>query len=832
MKHTLLLFPLLLLTLFSSAQMGERIEIGDPHSETAVLQADRTKSTFKIDGSLDEEAWKNADQYFEGFFTQSSPQNGEPASEPSIVKVLYTDYAIYVGAELIDKDPAGIQRELGLRDERNINADLFAVGFDTYYKRQNAFVFQVSASNVQSEFYLTFDDDDPNWNAIWKSKARITDTGWIVEMEIPFVSLRFPKAEIQTWGLNFMRRIQRFQEESYWHPVDPNINGIVNQFGTLNGLTNLKPPIRLQFIPYISGYMVHDEVNGWNQSVTGGMDFKYGINESFTLDVSLIPDFGQVRSDNLVLNLTPFEVRFDENRPFFTEGTEIFNRGEMFYSRRVGATAELITEEVGEHEDIISTPSEAPLLNATKLSGRTQSGLGIGFFNAITNHNYATVRDSLTGEERLVQADPLTNFNMIVLDKNLKNNSNIAFANTSVIRGDGGYDATVTGTDFSFFDKNNKFNVNGLVNVSQILSTQGGGAGTNSDVGYKYNLEVGKVSGNWQYSLERNVESHNFNPNDMGFLRAANEISHSAEIGYQVNEPVGIFNRFKLEISAQYTQLQFPREFEQAEIEFSGDATFKNFWSAGIGIGGRPVDRWDHFEARTGTRLTIKPSDYNVYTWMGTDSRKRFYMSVNTGFWTRPEWGSLDNWIGFEPRFRFTNRFSVNYDGNVNWRRNERGFTTKLYDANEKLQDIIMGQRDVFTATHILNGKYSFTDRMGLSLRVRHYWSKVAYETFFALDEDGYMQTTDYKGVSMDTGENLHDRNFNTFNIDMVYTWQFAPGSSMSIVWKNFILSDSGDPTQQYFENLSNILNDSGTNSLSVRILYFFDYSQVRRALR
>jgi hypothetical protein len=578
--------------------------------------------------------------------------------------------------------------------------------------------------------------------------------------------------------------------------------------------------------------MVHDEANGWNQSVTGGMDFKYGINESFTLDVSLIPDFGQVRSDNLVLNLTPFEVRFDENRPFFTEGTEIFNRGEMFYSRRVGATAGLITGEVGENEEIISTPNEAPLLNASKLSGRAPNGLGIGFFNAITNHNYATVRDSITGEERSVQADPLTNFNMIVLDKNLKNNSNIAFANTSVIRGDGGYDANVTGTDFSFFDKKNTFNINGLVNISQIYTPQEDGAGTNADVGYKYNLEVGKVSGNWQYSLERNVESHNFNPNDMGFLRAANEISHSAEVGYQVNEPVGIFNRYRIELNAQYTQLQFPREFEEAEIGFNGNAQFKNFWSTGIGIGVKPVDRWDHFEARTGTRVTIKPGDYNLYTWLGTDSRKRFFVNVNTGFWHRPEWNSLDNWVGFGPRFRFSNRFSMNYDANLNWRRNERGFATKLYDSGGNLQDIIMGQRDIFTTTHILNGKYSFTDRMGLSLRVRHYWTKVEYEQFFALDEQGYMQQTDYKGLSTETSEKLHDANFNAFNIDMVYTWQFAPGSAMSVVWKNSILNFSNDPSQQYFENLSNILNDTGTNSLSVRILYFFDYSQVRRALR
>ena len=768
MKHSIYFLLIFLFPLLTTAQIKN-------------LEAERIQDEPKIDGFLDDACWQNAAHYFEGYFTQSSPNNGEPASEPSKVMVMYTDYAIYVAAELKDSNPDGIQRELGLRDENNINADLFAIGFDTYHKRQNAFVFQMSASNVQSEFYVTGGDDDPNWNAIWRGKAKITETGWQVEMEIPLVSLRFPKTDIQTWGLNFMRRIQRYQEESYWNPVDPNIDGIVNQFGTMSGIQHIKPPLRLQFIPYISSYMIHDQDNGWNRSITGGMDVKYGINESFTWDISLIPDFGQVRSDNLVLNLTPFEVRFDENRPFFTEGTEIFNRGNMFYSRRVGASAGLITGEIKEHEQLRSRPSEAPLLNATKLSGRNQKGLGLGFFNAITNRNFATVVDTLTGESRHVQADPLTNFNMIVLDKNLKNNSNIAFANTSVIRGDGGYDANVTGTDFSFSDKTNTYRVSGGGNLSQIYSKNESNPSAEADLGYAYYLELGKVSGNWQYNVGRNVESHNYNPNDMGFLRASNEISHWASLNYQKNEPTKTFNRYFIGSQITYTQLQFPKAFEMAEIEFNSNAAFKNFWSIGGGVGIRPIARHDHFEARTGTRVTIKPGDYNVFGWFGTDSRKKFYLSMNTGFWQRPAWESFDNWIGLNPRFRFNNRFSMDFDSNINWRRKERGFTTRLYDGEGNLQDIIIGNRNIVTSTHILNSKYSFTDRMGLSLRVRHYWSKVEYLDFYTLDEAGHLQETPYTGTSA-LGESLHNANFNAFNIDMVYTWQFAPGSSMSIV--------------------------------------------------
>jgi hypothetical protein len=822
-----ILFPYLIFAQLGGGERGTT----RPHRSTAEMQAVRITDAPRIDGTLDDACWQNLGAAFEGYFTQAAPDNGQPSLQPSRVMIAYTDYAIYVGAELFDDNPEGIQKEFGLRDQGGLNTDLFSVGFDTYYKRQNAFIFQVSAANVQSDIYITPEDEDENWNAIWQSRTRIHDKGWTVELEIPLVSLRFPKTPEQVWGLNFMRRIQRFQEEAYWHPVDPNINGFVNQFGTLRGLQDIKPPLRLQFIPYVSSYLESDGENGWSSNFNGGMDFKYGINESFTLDVSLIPDFGQVLSDNVVLNLSPFEVRFDENRPFFTEGTELFNRGSMFYSRRVGAGAGLITEAMGEHEVVTYQPQTAPLLNAAKLSGRNRKGLGIGFFNALTNHNFATVKDTLTGEERQVQADPLTNYNMLVIDQNLPNNSNIAFANTNVTRWDGGPDANVTGTDFSFFDKTNTYNVRGSGRLSQIIRRHSDTGELDVDLGYRYFLRLGKVSGKFQYSLERMVESYNFNPNDLGFLRAPNEISHELGLSYQRNEPIGIFNRYSSWFGISHTQLQNPREFEELQLEVGVDGTFRNFWNLGMEVSASPVDRWDHFEARTGTRVFIKPPSHRVSTWLGTDDRKQFRLNMNAGVWQRPAWNQIDNWLGLRPRFRFSDRFSVDYDLNMNWRRREIGFATKLFTSEGALQDIIMGERYVFTATNILNGKYSFSDLMGLTLRVRHYWSKVRYVDLFALDEQGYLQPTDYTGYD-DAGESLHDANFNAFNIDMVYTWQFALGSTMSIVWKNSIYTLGNNTAPGFVENLGNTLTAPGVNSISIRILYLFDYSRVRRLLK
>ncbi|MFK7924728.1 MAG: DUF5916 domain-containing protein [Bacteroidia bacterium] len=800
-------------------------------SNVAHLNANNTDEVPVIDGLLDEAVWQNASST-KGAFIQSSPNNGEASTSITEVIVLYNDFSIYVGAKLYDNEPNEIRAELGLRDDLERNADRFSIGFDTYLNRQNAFLFMVTAAGVQADAYATPSDEDFNWNAVWSSAVAMTDFGWSVEIEIPYSALRFPKKEVQSWGVNFGRVVKRYQEESYWHPINPNLNGVVNQFGTLDGLEGIKPPLRLQLTPYVTGYLQKEPgQNVWGTSLTGGMDLKYGINESFTLDMSLIPDFGQVRSDNVVLNLSPYEVRFDENRPFFTEGTELFNtRGNQFYSRRVGEVHGL-EPTLGEDEILTGgAPGIAPLVNATKVSGRTKSGLGIGFFNAVTNRSYATARDTLNGNEREVVVDPLTNFNVVVFDQNLRNNSNISVLNTNVSRTDGGRNANVTGGAYSFFDKTNTWNIAGTMGLSQIWQKEDGETGNQPDVGYAYSVEVGKVSGNWQFQLERQVESDNYQINDMGFLRAPNEVSHGLEFGYRKNEPFWKLNSFSSEIEVFHMQTFLPREFDNMSLSWSTDATWNNFWNTGFGIGGNPMESQNHFEARTPGYIFRKAKSYRLYAYASTDSRKQFQLSGNTGFWQRPEWEQTDTWMSLNPRFRVNNKLTLNHNIFLMKRRAEIGYVKRFAQANDDWQ-IIMGRRDVFNVTNLFTTSYTFNQMMGLNLRIRHYWSKVDYNDFYDLSRDGYLLETDYNGINTD-GVEIDDTNFNAFNIDLVYNWQFAPGSFLSLVWKNQIYTFGNDISPAYFENLAETWRSPQQNSLSLRVIYFLDYFNVQRALK
>src|SRR5688572_27463067 len=337
----------------------------DGHAQSKSTHAIKVANAPKIDGVLDDEAWLDAPAA-NGFIT-NTPSFGNQASDSTSVKIIYDNTAIYIGAHLYG-NPKQIRKQFTPRDqERLADVDNFAVFIDSYLDRQNAFQFLVTSRNVQSDARVSANVIPQNgvfgelsWDAVWESKVSILETGWSVEILIPLSSLRFSNKRAGEWGIQFRRFSRKDNESSFWNPVNPNISGFVNQFGIVDGFENIVPPLRLSFSPYVSGgYRETPTIssgtkNEWLKS--GGMDVKYGISESFTLDATLIPDFGQVISDNVINNISPFEIQFRENRPFFTEGTELFNKADIFYSRRVGR------EPTG-YQDVIDSVGSGSLSN-------------------------------------------------------------------------------------------------------------------------------------------------------------------------------------------------------------------------------------------------------------------------------------------------------------------------------------------------------------------------------------------------------------------------------------------------------------------------------------
>jgi len=306
--------------------------------------------TPEIDGRLDDAVWALAEVITD--FTQRDPNEGEPASERTEAWVLYDDGALYVGIRAYDSEPDKIVGQLTRRDQHS-ESDWLAVSIDSYCDRRTAFEFAVNPAAVERDKYL-FDDtnEDDSWDAVWDVATRIDEDGWTAEFRIPFSQLRFSEALEQVWGFNIERIIQRKNETAQWKPIPKDASGWVSEYGELAGIQGIEPPRRLEVLPYVVGQQALTPKQPGNPFETGseftgslGADVRYGLTNSLTLNLTLNPDFGQVEADPSVVNLSAFETFFEEKRPFFLEGSNIFrfpvsslNGGfeQLFYSRRIG----------------------------------------------------------------------------------------------------------------------------------------------------------------------------------------------------------------------------------------------------------------------------------------------------------------------------------------------------------------------------------------------------------------------------------------------------------------------------------------------------------------
>lgn len=800
-------------------------------AQTKTLKAVKTSQVPRIDGDLSDAAWTNA-PIADGFI-QNFPSFGTPGANKTIVKLLYDNSAIYIGAYLYD-DPSLIRRQLTVRDgELRQDVDYFSVFLDTYNDDQNGFQFLVTSANVQSDARMGSNLDldfgeygDKTWEAVWESKVAMRPDGWVVEMRIPYISLRFSKSDQQTWGLNFLRHTRRTNETSFWNPVNPSVNGFVNQFGNLEGLENIEPPLRLSFSPYLSaGFRSSPQGSTFKNEFlrSGGMDVKYGINESFTLDATLIPDFGQVVSDNVINNLSPFEVKFTENRPFFTEGTELFNKAGLFYSRRVGATPSRYGEikywaDTSSVYDLQKNPTLTQLYNAVKFSGRNQKNFGFGVFNAVTAPAHAKVRNRMTGKDSLITTEPLANYNIIVIDKAFKGQNFITFTNTNVIRnGSRERDANVSAFNYALYSKKNVFGSIGSFQYSKIF-------GANPYDGFNASLRAGKVSGNWQYHVLGSVISDKFDPRDLGYLTNNNEVLTRAGLSYQVFQPTKNFITYVYELIAQRVQLYRPAKYARTDLAFNNLLVFKNFWDVSFNLVYNPGTTYDYFELQhTPAHYLAYPANISLSTSGSTDSRKKAFVSFGGSVARMPKLNTTSLAYQLGLRYRFSNRFTFSGSVDALYSKNNRG-----YAFMDKLNgDPLAARREIRQFSTLFSGVYNFTPRMNLTMRMRHYWSRVNFQELYAVNSDGTV-------APFPNTPDLHPyiANPNFFNIDAFLTWDFRPGSRIILAWKNWLGEEEyvdSDKYRNYIRNATRVLQLPHGNEITLRVIYFLDYNQFRR---
>lgn len=834
MKRLLIHLCILLAISYSSAQ------------EKKTLNIEKTNIAPKIDGVLDDEVWKNVEIATD--FVQYDPGMGIPAKEhqKTEVRMAYDDQAIYISAYLHEK-PEDIFKVFSPRDDFG-QADYFGVTFNPNNDAQNDIKFYVMSSGTQADIIGGSGGrrgggpgprGDRGWNAVWDSAVKHVDDGWIVEMKIPYAALRFANQEEPVWGIQFYRKFRKEGLDYSWSPIDRTVGEQGIYDGLLKGLKNITPPTRLMFYPFAS-YMAVSQKNTETVSTVGfGMDVKYGITESFTLDVTLIPDFSQAAFDKVELNLGPFEQRFDEQRQFFKEGVNLFSKGDLFYSRRVGSSPvergdvydELI-DEADEVEEVVENPSSVKMLNAIKVSGRNKNGLGIGVFNAITEKTVASIKNTkytlddndekidstITYRERVTE--PFANYNIIVLDQQFNQNSSVTFITTNVLREGHFRDANATALLVDLTDKTNTYNISAQGKMSHLNLV-----GDNS-TGFDSSLQLRKVSGTYQYGLEGRIRDDKYNVNDLGFATRNNYKNLEANFRYQTFEPRGLLNSFNIRLQGELNWRHSNNDYTGNNIEVSVNARTKSLMWIGGNIEASLGEQRDYFEPRD--QENDRFYSFNNYTsariYFFTNSNKAFSTSGNFSYGTvfDKNFDFREYQLRFGPEFRFNDKFTLEYDISYGRELGFRGYVTRL-DNDE----IIFAERDQKTVENTISGIYNFDPLNTLRLSFRNYWSTATNkENLYTLEQDG--------SQSLDVGHTITNldlnpnRNFDIWNLDLSYEWQFAPGSQLVALYRNQLFNSSSESRDSFSQSLNDLFDQDIQHTFSIKMVYFLDYNSLK----
>lgn len=624
-----------------------------------------------IDGRLDEAVWARAPVATD--FVQQEPEVGEPATERTEVRVLYDGGALYVGFRNAVRDPETLIARLARRDE-GVVSDRVSVGLDSYDDGRTAFEFAVTAAGVQQDILIYNDTfEDWNWDAVWDAATYRTDDGWTAELRIPLSQLRFRTDEgVQAWGLQFQRSIPANGEESFWAPIRPDEDRYVSRFGRLSGLRGLRAPNGLEIQPYVASRLTREPGDAADpfyspNDVAGsiGADIKYGLTSNLTLTATLNPDFGQVESDPAVVNLTDFEVFFEERRPFFLEGTDIFEYGRtrtyrtrhtptFFYSRRIGRAP---LRGFGGDSLFVDTPQQTTIAGAAKVSGKV-GGWSVGLLDAVTTSERARLLDVSVdglGEEERPLVEPWANYVAGRLKRDFRGGQTVVgglFTGVNRDMSDAAFDpllhssAYVGGLDFEHAWASRRWTLSGVGSVSRVagdparlVRTQRSSSRyfqrpdadyldldpeATSLSGYFAEVSLARTAGEyWTGSVTGSLISPGFEVNDLGFQTRADARTLTAQLNYRDRRPAPDWLRFYQLYGFTIQSWNYGGQLFDSFWALHGQMQFNNLW----GFNARVFLQPETFNDRLtrGGPIAKSPTTLNAYVQPFSDRRRSVY---------------------------------------------------------------------------------------------------------------------------------------------------------------------------------------------------------------
>ncbi|MEO1096533.1 MAG: DUF5916 domain-containing protein [Bacteroidota bacterium] len=837
------------------------------------------KESINIDGVLKEQAWLDESNEWSSKFTQRLPNEGDAPTHQTEFKICYDNQFLYVGILCKEKESNDINRWMSRRD--GYNGDWIEVIIDSYHDKRTAFSFTLSAAGVKSDKYITLNgaDEDMAWNPIWYARSRLNKKGWTAEMKIPLSQLRFSGLEGQIWGLQVQRRIHRNEELSVWQRVPQDAPGWVSEFGELRWDEPIQPQRQLELQPFVVGSINTFEKDPDNpfrdsniSSVNAGLDGKIGITNDITLDFTLNPDFGQVEADPGAIALDGFQLFFQEQRSFFIENKNVFDyrfstpitggvysTDNLFYSRRIGRSPQgSVLLEDDQYADI---PQRTTILGAVKLSGKTKNGLSFGLLESVTSQETAEISDG--SSQRI---EPLTNYLVAraLLDLNDRKTF-IGGVFTSALRSQyqetnflhqsahtGGLDFLHQWQDRNWYVGANLVMSHVAGSKESILRTQQaiphlfqrGASHVNIDssrttlTGSGGDIKIGKAgNGHIQAEVGITWRSPNLELNDIGFMREADIIQQYAGVFYRSINSFGAFRSARIGYQ-HWLNWDFEGNLNYIDWDISTEATFQNNWSTTLGFFSQP-HTYSKSLLQGGPRLSL--ADQHGFWWaLNSDSRKKLYVSYSGWTKTGPagSYDLLENNMTFnyQPLDRFRMSLSPKYT-QINHRLQ---YNESIVLEGER-HDIVsmMDQRTISLA---LRADIIINPNMAVQYYAEPFISTGEYRNFNTVanplqsyDENqlaplllsGEPEQATYE-VDINRNGNADgfignpDFSYAQFRSNLVYRWEYKPGSELYLVWSQG-MSDTSLPRDNPIASFRNqIFSRVLENTFLIKLTYRF----------
>ena len=888
------------LSLFSESTLGAQNAVQptpprlrDGTSSQATMRAARRDGDITLDGRLDEAAWLKAEASRN--FTQSWPNPGKPGTDPTEVRVVYDDHAIYVGVRAFDSRPDSIAAQLARRDVSGIYSDWIHVIIDSYYDRRTAYRFTVNPKGVMKDVANSNDNnEDANWDAVWEVATRIDSAGWVAEYRIPLSQLRFgnvPAGQERVWGWQVMRDVARKNERVAFSPWTPDGSGFVSRFGDLTGLYDLPQPQRLEVLPYASAKVTRAPGNAANPFYRKtdtrpnvGADVRYGLPKGLTLTATINPDFGQVEVDPAVVNLSAFETFFPEKRPFFLEGADVFNFGQLrrnndyggmtfFYTRRVGRSPTRFPG--GADVAYVDMPENTTIAGAAKVTGRVGPWT-VGVLNALTNEERAQVAGSDGVVDSSTAVEPMTNFFAGRVRRDFRRGQTVVGGMLTAVNRQqsplfDGYlssGAGYGGIDFEHRFRNRRYVVSGYSVQTRVNGTRGmitalqraparyyqRPDGESFDVdssrtsltGYSNALAFQK-NGDWFGSLVVKEVSPGYEINDIGFHGRVDYRSVSPFWGYQKNSRTRWAQNYFGGVWSNHTW-NFDGTSIFQSLGGSTSATFNNMWSAGLS------GNWGlaYFNDRLlrGGPVALQPAQRSVNLWFNTDSRRKVWFNpfVNYARYANDDSWNASGGVYMETRPRTNVQVTVgpNYFTQFSTAQYVRG-------VDDATATSTYGRRYVFgnlhqkTLSFDTRVNWTLTPKLSLQSYVQPFVAVGRYESFkefttprrydFAMygqdrgtiapntNAEGAVTsyTVDPDGAGPAATFTVSNPNFNVHSLrgNAVLRWEYRPGSALFFVWQQQRSGSESEFSLDASRDVGAIFRERPTNIFLVKAAYW-----------